>query len=50
MPDPTPEEIAAACEKIQAAWTKRERRKRAGEQLWTVPEVREENFEKKLPA
>ena len=27
-PDPTPEEIAAACEQIQAGWTRRERRAR----------------------
>ena len=40
---PSPKEIRRACERIQAAWTPRERHKRAGlprGNYWTPPNVR----------
>ena len=39
---PTEQEIRRACERIQATWSEKVRRKRAGtlEKRWTVPEVR----------
>ena len=41
-PPPTEQEIRRACERIQATWSEKVRRKRAGtvEKRWTVPEVR----------
>jgi hypothetical protein len=30
IPDPTPEEIAAECERIREEWTEQQERKRAG--------------------
>jgi len=40
VPPPTEQEIRRACERIQAGWSARQRRKRAGmpEQRWVVPE------------
>lgn len=35
--EPTPDEIEAACEEIQAAWSSRERRKRTRSDLKRVP-------------
>lgn len=35
--EPTPEEIEAACEQIQATWSTRERRKRIRSDLKRVP-------------
>jgi hypothetical protein len=35
--EPTPEEIEAACQEIQAAWSNRERRKRTRSDLKRVP-------------
>ena len=42
VPPPTEQEIRRACERIQAGWSERQRRKRAGmpEQHWVVPEFR----------
>jgi hypothetical protein len=39
--DPTPEQIAVACERIRAGWSEYERRKRAAWQdcEWTAPAV-----------
>lgn len=41
VPPPTEQEIRRACERIQAGWSERQRRKRAGmpEQHWLVPEI-----------
>jgi hypothetical protein len=41
--DPSPEDIALECERIQATWSRRERRRRAGLPkkliLYEIPEV-----------
>lgn len=40
--DPTPEEIADACQRIREGWDEREHKKRAGENRgggWTPPVV-----------
>jgi hypothetical protein len=40
--EPTPKEIADICRKIQAEWSDRERKRRAGEgpPKWRVPKVK----------
>lgn len=44
-PDPTPQEIADSCARIQAGWTDTERRKRTAvhPRRWELPEVTHHN-------